>query len=216
MNGFPRSPKVFRDLECGAGPNNEIHRNFLKDLAGFSTAADDAAAGVTASRAAARLDRSATGDSSSIASTSSPQKKSVAAGGGAGAGGAQGNLSNTPPPGMDEFLHFAPEVIRGGEYTQAADVWGVGFVMYILCFLKKPFTIPRSAKTQAEKNEYLRKVVDPKSGLPSLACLPEDYIFFQPLLEKLITKDPRRRGDLEWLLRSEKSLLHATAKQVTV
>ena len=82
-------------------------------------------------------------------------------------------------------IYMAPEVIRGQVYSNKADIWSLGVVLYEMIFGHCPFMSNSIAKLIEVLNTQ-------KLSFPS-----EVSPFVSNLLERMLTKDPMQR--IGWL-----------------
>lgn len=79
--------------------------------------------------------------------------------------------------------YIAPEIINGEDYTNAADIWSIGVVLYAMVTGKLPFEDP-SNSVQA----ILQKIVD------SDLCLPKELSpELKQLIQRMLCRVPSRR-----------------------
>jgi serine/threonine protein kinase len=70
--------------------------------------------------------------------------------------------------GRGTSTHMSPEQARGGELTTAADVWGVGLVLYEAVTGHRPFDDPRTGSTSARSYLQLTRSAPPVRTLRRL------------------------------------------------
>jgi serine/threonine protein kinase len=112
-----------------------------------------------------------------------------------GLSGEVGNADETKIYGVMPYM--APEVLRGNSYSQAADIYSFGMIMYFVATGRQPFD-------NCAHNEIL--VLDICEGIrPKISELeaPECYI---ELMEKCWDSDPEKRPNVFQLINSLSSI----------
>ena len=112
------------------------------------------------------------------------------------------DLSIARPPGPGEkgkgtSQYMAPEQARGGDFTTATDVWGIGAVLYEALTGEIPFEDSTDADYQYEQ---LGRRAEPIS---SFRNVPKDLI---ETVERCMEPDPDKRPTVEGLSRTLKEL----------
>ena len=86
---------------------------------------------------------------------------------------------------------MCPEILKGEEYDEKADVWGLGVLTYELAYGRVPFPIWSQA-------DMVRIVKDPVY-FPAWTTVSEKM---QALIKTMLNKDPSRRLSLNEILAS--------------
>lgn len=103
--------------------------------------------------------------------------------------------------------YAAPEMIKGEPYTNAADIWSVGVLLYSMVAGQLPFD-------DSDTQRLLEKIVYNDVQIPHFFSLP-----LIDLIKKILSKDPKSRSTIEdikshiWFSQSEyASLLQLRSK----
>lgn len=89
----------------------------------------------------------------------------------------------------------APEMINNQVYDYKSDIWSMGIVFFELLYKKRPFKGEGKNRKEKEKKTE-RLICHSPLKFPSD---PEISDQCKHLLEKILTKDPRRRPNYEWI-----------------
>jgi serine/threonine protein kinase len=111
-------------------------------------------------------------------------------------------------PGIGTHYYLSPEQARGGELGPAADVWGIGVVLFEAATGEPAFDDP-DAPDESESGESVSETLD-ESDYPQLAAparrieelrggLPRELA---DLVAACLAPDPRRRPGVEDLMRA--------------
>ena len=85
-------------------------------------------------------------------------------------------------------LYMAPEVLLNKPYSDKADLWSIGVMIYLMHFNENPFDLKLNPNNLAEKN--IKNMLDKKKKKSSNDQLLDD------LIDRLLTYDPNKR--LNW------------------
>lgn len=90
----------------------------------------------------------------------------------------------------------APEMIYNQIYDFKSDIWSMGVVFYELLYKKRPFYY--KSENRKEKEKKTEKLICHSSvKFPDEPKISSEC---KNLVEKILTKDPRRRPNYEWIL----------------
>ncbi|RIA78772.1 kinase-like domain-containing protein, partial [Glomus cerebriforme] len=86
--------------------------------------------------------------------------------------------------------YVAPEVLRGGSYTQAADIYSFGMIMYFIVTGKQPFE-------NLAHDQYL--ALNICNGIRPEISEPEAPKWYIDLMKKCLDSNPTNRPNVEEL-----------------
>lgn len=86
---------------------------------------------------------------------------------------------------------MAPECMRGDDYDEKIDIWGLGIIMYELLTLDMPF------KKMLINNDNLFKKVVAKSKIKYPKHISEEA---KDLMQRMFENDPRKRASIDEIL----------------
>lgn len=95
---------------------------------------------------------------------------------------AAGKLSSINSLAVGTPYYFSPELWKGDSYTDKWDIWSLGWILYELCCLKRPF--------EGKDYEELKKNI--LSG--TFDNIPEHYSYnLANLIDRMLSMDPNKR-----------------------
>ncbi len=101
--------------------------------------------------------------------------------------------------------YASPEIMQGLEFDQKVDIYSLGIMLYEMLTGKKPYT----GKTQTE--------IVANSIQQSIPLLPDNLKAMQPLLDRMLAKDPLERiGDAQMISRYIKNYLRDQPNQIKI
>lgn len=123
---------------------------------------------------------------------------------------------------QEDLCYLAPEAILGREITPKTDVWGLGYCVYTMMCLRRPFYFGKRIKNQIQKNEYLLKLCTPgdedHNNVPDFRpeAIPRNFWQLLPVVRGMLEKDHDQRFSLDDLLRRRDSQIRTAARLVEV